>query len=278
MPQILNFESRERTSVKLEKLLYSVQDGIAVITMNSVHNLNAIDEQMADELIAVLSYAEQDPKAKVIILRGTDKAFSSGGDIRYFYQQIQAGGEVDLDTLISKVDVLADDMKRMSKFIITSVSGAAAGAGVSIALGGDFMVCADNAKLMLAFVGLGLVPDTGAIYLLSKSIGASRAMELAATGRPLSSLEAKDLGVAHMVVPQAELDDAVMAFAKQLAAGPLVSYKNIKKQIYEANYSDYKKWLSETEGPTQHECALTADFQEGVKAFIEKRRAVFTGH
>lgn len=182
-----------------------------------------------------------------------------------------------MDGLIAKVGVVADGMKKMSKMVITSVSGAAAGAGVSLALGGDFMICADNAKFILAFVNLGLVPDTGATYLLSKAIGVPRTMELAATGRPVSAEEAKELGLAYKVTTVEELEETTMKFAKKLAAGPLISYKNIKKQIYDANYSDYKKWLDETEIPTQRECAASMDFQEGCKAFMEKRKAVFKG-
>ena len=255
--------------MELKKLIYTVnEDGIAVITMNYMKNLNAIDEQMADELMYVVDAAEKDPNVKVVVLKGTDRAFSAGGDIGYFYELIQAGGEVG---------VVADGLKRMSKMVITSVCGAAAGAGVSLALGGDFMICADNAKFILAFVNIGLVPDTGATYLLTKSLGTARTMELAATGRPVSAEEAKELGLAYKVVAKEELDEATMKFARKLAAGPLLSYKNIKKQIYDAAYSDYKQWLAETEIPTQRECAASMDFQEGCKAFMEKRKAHFEG-
>ena len=146
--------------MELKKLIYTVEDGIAVITMNYMKNLNAIDEQMADELMYVVDAAEKDPNVKVVVLKGTDRAFSAGGDIGYFYQLIQAGGEVNMDGLIAKVGVVADGLKKMSKMVITSVCGAAAGAGVSLALGGDFMICADNAKFILAFVNLGLVLPT----------------------------------------------------------------------------------------------------------------------
>lgn len=263
--------------MELQKLIYTVEDGVAVVTMNYMKNLNAIDEQMADELMYVVDAAESDPNVKVFVLKGSNKAFSAGGDIGYFYQLIQAGGDVNMDGLISKVGNVADGLKKMSKMVITSVSGAAAGAGVSLALGGDFMICADNAKFILAFVNIGLVPDTGATYLLSKSIGVSRTMELAATGRPLGAEEAKALGLAYKVTTPEDLDDVTMKFARKLAAGPLISYKNIKKQIYDVNYSDYKKWLDETEVPTQRECAASMDFQEGCKAFMEKRQAVFEG-
>ena len=264
--------------MNLEKLIYTVEDGIGIVTMNYLKNLNAIDEQMADELMYVVDVAEKDPNVKVLVIKSAGKAFSAGGDIGYFYKLIQAGGEVNMDGLIAKVGVVADGMKRMSKMVITSVAGAVAGAGVSLALGGDFMICADNAKFILAFVNLGLVPDTGATYLLSKAIGVPRTIELAATGRPVLAEEAKELGLVYKLTTVEELDEVTMKFAKKLAAGPLISYKNIKKQIYDANYADYKKWLDETEIPTQRECAASVDFQEGCKAFMEKRKAIFKGN
>ena len=217
--------------MELQKLMYTVEDGVAVVTMNYMKNLNAIDEQMADELMYVVDAAENDPGVKVLVLKGTDRAFSAGGDIGYFYELIQAGGEVNMDGLIAKVGVVADGLKKMSKMVITSVCGAAAGAGVSLALGGDFMICADNAKFILAFVNIGLVPDTGATYLLSKALGTSRTMELAATGRPLSAEEALALGLAYKVTTKEELDAVTMKFARKLAAGPLLSYKNIKNKF-----------------------------------------------
>ncbi|MDN0047466.1 enoyl-CoA hydratase-related protein [Megasphaera hexanoica] len=263
--------------MELQKLIYTVEDGIAVVTMNYMKNLNAIDEQMADELMYVVDKAEHDPDVRVLVIKGAEKAFSAGGDIGYFYKLIQAGGEVNMDGLISKVGSVTDGLKKMSKIVITSVSGAAAGAGVSLAIGGDFMICADNAKFILAFVNLGLVPDTGATYLLTRLIGPNRTMELAATGRPVGAEEAKALGLAYKVTTVEELDSVTMAFAKKIAAGPLLSYKNIKKQIYDAMYVDYKKWLDETEVPTQRECSASMDFQEGCKAFMEKRKAIFQG-
>ena len=176
--------------MELNKIQYTVEDGVGIISMNYMKNLNAIDSQMADELICVVDAAEKDPAVKVVVIKGTEKAFSAGGDIGYFYKLIQDGGDVNMDDLIAKVGVVTDGMKKMSKLVIASVSGAAAGAGFSLALSADFMICAENAKFIMAFVNLGLVPDTGGTYLLAKSIGAARALELCATGRPLSAAEA----------------------------------------------------------------------------------------
>lgn len=263
--------------MEFEKLIYTAEDGIASITMNYMKNLNAIDEQMADELLVALQTAESDASIKVVILKGGKKAFSAGGDIGYFYDLIQAGGDINMDTLIQKVGAVAVYMKQMSKLVIASVSGAAAGAGASLALGADFMICADNAKLMLAFVNLGLVPDTGVTYLLSKSIGTARTMELAATGRPLGAEEAKTWGLAYQVTSVEELEEATMKFARKIVNGPSVSYKNIKKQMFDTNYTDFKDWLAQTESATQRECASSMDFQEGCKAFMEKRKPNFQG-
>jgi enoyl-CoA hydratase/carnithine racemase len=263
--------------MELQKIVYTVEDGIAVAAMNYMKNLNAIDEQMADELLYVVNAAEKDPSVRVLVFKGSEKAFSAGGDIGYFYQLIKAGGEVNMDGLIGKVGAVTDGIKRMSKMVIASVSGAAAGAGVSLALSADFVVCADNAKFIMAFVNLGLVPDTGGAYLLAKELGEKRAMELCATGRPLGAEEAKAAGVVYQVVPKEELEEATMKLAHKFAAGPLLSYKNIKKQIYQASFADYRTYLEDCEVPTQRECAASADFQEGVKAFMEKRKAAFEG-
>ena len=212
--------------MKLQKISYDIVDGIAVIAMNYAENINAIDEEMADELIFSLDQAEKDAAVKVIVLKGLPKAFSAGGDIGYFYELIEAGDSVNIDDLNVKVDQIAVAIKKSSKMMIASVSGAAAGAGASLALAADFIVCADNAKFIMAFVNLGLVPDTGGAYLLARQLGEKRAMELCATGRTLSAEEAKELGIVYKVVPKEALDTETMALAHQLTKGPLLSYKN----------------------------------------------------
>lgn len=260
-----------------QKVTYLVEDGVAIISMVCEANLNALDMQMGTELLDVITTAENDDAVKVLVIKGLPRAFSAGGDVAMLHGVIESGEPIRMDAMMEKNSIITDKLKKMDKLVIVSAAGAIAGAGVSLALSGDLLVCADDAKFILAFINLGLVPDMGLTYLLSKTIGPVRTMDLAVTGRPLKATEAYDLGLIHRMVPADILDEETMKLARQLAHGPLVAYKNIKKQVYTANYADYAAWIADVEVPTQCECADTRDFREGVHAFIEKRRAEFSG-
>lgn len=260
-----------------QKITYSIEDGIAVIAMQCKENLNALDMQMGAELLDAISDAEVNDEAKVVVIKGLPRAFSAGGDVGMLHSVFESGDPMDMAAMMEKNSIITDKLKKMDKLVITSVAGSVAGAGVSLALSSDFMICADNAKFILAFVNLALVPDMGLTYLLTKTIGPARTMDLAVTGRPVDVTEFYDWGLVHRMVPADILDEETMKFARKLTTGPLVAYKNIKKQIYTAEYADYLKWITTVEVPTQCECAATQDFREGVYAFVEKRRAAFEG-
>lgn len=263
--------------MEFKKLQYSVQDGIGTIQMTYPKNLNAIDEEMAEELLQAFQMAEDDTRVKIVVLKGGEKAFSAGGDIGFFYTNLMEKPIDELNGIFYKVGAVTEYMKKMGKLIIASVSGAAAGAGFSLALSSDFTICADNAKFIMAFVNIGLVPDTGGAYLLYKALGEKKAMELCITGRPVKAEEAWKLGLVYDVVPAADLLEETSKLASRLAQGPLLSYKNIKKQLYATALSDYHQYLEQAEIPLQLECIRSHDFAEGCAAFMEKRQAVFLG-
>lgn len=260
-----------------QKIAYTIEEGIAVIAMQCKENLNALDMQMGAELLDAICKAELDDAVRVLVIKGLPRAFSAGGDVGMLHGVFESGDQMDMAAMMEKNSIITDKLKKMDKLVVVCAAGAVAGAGVSLALSGDFLFCADDAKFILAFVNLGLVPDMGLTYLLSKTIGPARTMDLAVTGRPLKATEAYDLGLVHRIVSADILDEETMKFARKLTQGPLVAYKNIKKQINTVNHADYLAWIEQVEVPTQCECAKTHDFREGVYAFIEKRRAEFTG-
>lgn len=260
--------------MEFKKIIFSKDHGIATLEMNWIKNYNAIDEQMAAELLAGLEEATADD-VKVVVIKGQEKCFSAGGDIAYFYDKVQADdiGEFDIVQTVFKV---SQAIRQLPKPVIASCSGAVAGAGCNLALSCDFIVCAENVKFIQAFVHLGLVPDTGGVFLLAKSIGWRRATELVMTGRPLKAQEGKDIGLFYDVVPPEALAERTLQLAEQLSRGPSLAYAKMKEMMYEAVFKDYLTY-GKVECDAQKICGHSEDFKEGVTAFMEKRPAVFKG-
>lgn len=261
----------------LKKLEHSEQDHIGRIMMCFDENLNAIDEELAEELLYMLEQYEKDDDVNVIVLSSKGKVFSSGGDIRYFYNLLKRDGKVDLSGLANLVGKLAYAMRSHKKMIITAVKGTAAGAGANLALNGDFVVCSQDASFLQAFVFLGLSPDTGGTYILSRTLGIQKTMEYCALGEAITASEAEKAGLVYRVVKEEEVDDTVEKLARRLVNGPFVAYAMLKRQVFDSLFADYREFLLKSEAPAQITCAATKDFNEGITAFIEKRKAVFEG-
>lgn len=252
------------------KLDYQVTDRIAYITLNSPRNLNAFDETMDGEVIEALRLCGEDADVRAVVLRGTGKAFSAGGDVGAMYAAIQAGN-ADFSGEIEKIAGVSMAIKRLPKPVIAAVCGPVAGAAFNITLACDLCVAADNASFMQAFVNIGLIPDAGGLFLLSRAVGVNKAMELAMTGRPVSAQEGAQLGFVMQVVPPEELETAVEKLAKRLAAGPSVAYMEMKRLMWEAQFRDMERYVTE-EVKGQLHCGSVADSHEGIRAFVEKRK------
>jgi enoyl-CoA hydratase/carnithine racemase len=257
----------------LKFLLYEIKDKIALITINSPKTLNAINDDIIEELYQAITAAEQDENVRVMVLTGAGKAFCAGGELGFMKKGIE-DGTIDLAAMMKNSSRLPVAMKTSSKPIICAVRGAAAGAGCSMALCSDFCFASDNAKFIEAFIGVGLLADTGGLFALSKAVGDVRAVQLCMTGEPVSAERALEYGIAYMVVPEAELEERVMKFAARLAAGPSSCYRAIKQMEWETGWKGYRDYLA-LEQKLQVECGASPNFREGVFAFLERRPPKF---
>ncbi|MCY6482980.1 enoyl-CoA hydratase-related protein [Clostridium aestuarii] len=257
-----------------KKILSTYNDGIARITLNSPNNLNSMDYSLLSELSEELDQCEKNANVKVIVLNGAGKGFSGGGDIAAMYKSIEEGQ--GFSQLIEKAAEVALKIKKLPKPVIASVHGPVAGAGFNVAIACDICIAAENALFLQAFVKIGLIPDCGGVYLLTRAVGAAKASELALTGKKISAREALDMGIVSEVYKKEELEEKTNKFALKMAKGPAVSYKNIKELIYKSQFSDFEEYLKE-EVRAQVECSKTEDFKEGLKAFLEKRQPKYIG-
>ncbi|WKY47534.1 enoyl-CoA hydratase-related protein [Eubacteriaceae bacterium ES3] len=256
--------------MEFQKLKLTSENGVSTIYMDSPKNLNAFDEELIDELVGALKVCEEDSAVKVVVLTSTGKAFSAGGDIGAMYKGIKSG-QLNFTGAIAKMAQVSVAIKKLSKPVIGAVAGAVAGAGFNVALACDYLIAADNATFMQAFVNIGLIPDAGGLYLLTRAVGVNKALELSMTGRPVLAEEAKSLGFVANVVAAEDLEKVTMATAAKFAKGPRASYAEMKRLMYINEFSDFESYIEE-EVKSQVLCGDTDDFKEGVCAFVEKRK------
>ncbi len=258
-----------------KKIVFSKQQSVAKIVLSSAKNLNAIDAFMVDEIMAALETVASDPEVKVLVLAADGKGFSGGGDIRMMIDCVTKNLYDGLFEGVDKVGQLSLALKKLPIPVIASVHGPVAGAGFNVALACDFIVAAESATFIQAFVKIGLIPDAGGIYLLNKAIGVSRATELVMTGRPVDAKEAHSMGLVVDVVPDEQLESATYQFAGRLAKGPGLSLRYMKELTFESDFKDFESYLA-LEAKKQKLCGQTEDFKEGIMAFAEKRKPNFS--
>jgi 2-(1,2-epoxy-1,2-dihydrophenyl)acetyl-CoA isomerase len=255
-----------------ETVLYDLADGVATLRLNRPDRLNAVTGEMLDLIRASLLRAVNEG-ARSVLLTGEGRAFCSGADL----VGRADGGPVDpADNLEFHYNPLAETLSKLPIPVVTAVNGPAAGAGVGIALAGDIVVMAKSAYLLLAFSNIGLVPDCGATWLVAKSAGRAKALEMALLGEKMSADDALDSGLVARVVE----DDALLAtageIAAKLAAKPTIALGLIRAQVKAALNATLSETLS-IEAQHQRIAGKTEDFREGVMAFIQKRPPEFKG-
>lgn len=248
-----------------------IRNDVAVITLNRPALMNALNTQMRAEITHAVKAAEKD--ARVLVMTGAGKSFCSGQDLG------DAGSAASLDL----ERTLRDEYVPMLKAIfdcriptIAAVNGPAAGAGANLALAFDVVIASESAYFVQAFTRIGLIPDAGGTYWLPRQMGAARAMGAALFADKITARQAADWGMIYEVVPDETFLDHVQQRAAQLAQGPTVAYRQLKKAIRASFDNSLDEQLA-LEAKLQGRCGQTRDFQEGVVAFLEKRPARYEG-
>ncbi|MEX2104897.1 MAG: enoyl-CoA hydratase-related protein [Bacilli bacterium] len=258
----------------METVRIHKESGVAILSLNRPEVFNAFNQLMSRELLTALQQVDRDGDIRAIVLTGVGKAFCSGQDLN---DRSDPNLQVSLGNSVrERYNPLILQIVNLSKPIIAAVNGVAAGAGCSLALACDLRIVSNKAKFIEVFSKVGLVLDSGSSYFLPRLVGLGKAMELAMTAAPVDAEEAVRIGMANRIVPDEQLQEEAMSWARGFAGGPTRSYNLIKRSLYKGIESSIEETL-EYEAYAQELAGRTDDFREGVSAFIEKRPAQFKG-
>ena len=261
-----------------QDLLETVKDGVAVLTMNRPDRLNALSGEMLDAMLETLPRLADDPNVGCIVLTGAGRGFCAGGDVKAMAE----GREMSGDTLEERAQGLRSKMEtsrwlhEMPKPTIAMVRGAAAGAGLSLALACDLRIAGETAKFGTAFARVGYSGDFGGSYYLTQLVGTAKARELYYMAELVDARHALELGLVNRVVGDDQLEAETLLLAGKIARGPRIAYRYMKRNLNAAESGTLKDLL-DLEAWHHTRTGQTDDHREATKAFVEKREPVFRG-
>ncbi|MFT3803028.1 MAG: enoyl-CoA hydratase-related protein [Burkholderiaceae bacterium] len=255
-----------------QAILCNVDAGVATITLNRPTVLNALNAELMDQLKDTVQRVGDDASIRAVVITGAGRGFSAGADLASRSGGTGSAGE----TLRKRYHPTIEGLRAMPKPVITAVNGVAAGAGMSIALAGDIVLAAESASFLQAFSKIGLVPDAGSTYFLPRYVGDVRARALAILADKISAADALAYGMVWKVYPDAALQDEAQKLARHLATMPTRAYALIKQALNGSGERSLSEQL-ELEATLQDQAGQTADFKEGVAAFLAKRPPNFQG-
>lgn len=263
----------ERTQMSYEDIILEISDRIATVTLNRPEAMNATTDRLYSELQDLLPKLRENPDVGCIILTGAGRGFCAGADLK--------NRRTDLTPLQTSarhrwiLTNILEPLQRIEKPVIAAVNGAAAGAGVNLALACDFVIASDQASFTQSFAKVGLIPDLGGLYALQRAVGLARAKELTFTARKVSAAEALEIGLVSKVVPHEELLNEARAMAALIVQNAPTSVALTKTLLNKSEYSSFDQMV-EYEALAQTVAFITPDYMEGVMAFREKRKPEFT--
>ena len=257
-----------------------IDGGIATLTMNRPKVRNALSMEMRQLLDQTLHELEFNEDIRCVVLTGAGDHFMAGGDVRQMHDYLNSHESDEIQRYflhrIHDLHPIMFSMRRMQKPIVAKVRGAAAGAGVSLVSACDLVIAEEDAFFTLAYCHIGTTPDGSSSFHLPRAIGIKRALEMTLLGDRYSARQMSDMGLVNFVVPSEDLDRETDKLVQRLANGPTHVYGMAKKLMYRSLENEFESQL-QLEGECFADCAGREDFREGVAAFVEKRKANFTG-
>src|SRR5271154_4956160 len=257
-------------------LLETRRGGIVTLVLNRPEKLNALNNELATALIETFSRLEEDATVHVVVLTGAGRAFCAGGDLSVIGKGRQTGETKDLEPLLRSGMQAVLKIRTMPQPVIAVVQGPAAGAGMNIALAADIRLASEEATFGENFARVGLYPDYGGTYFLPQLVGPAKAAELFYTGEMIDAQTALRLGIVNHVYPAAQLEAAARTLAEKISSGPPIAIRAVKQAVFGAQEKELTHAL-EMEVRQQIRCYLSEDCKEGIRAFMEKRKAKFQG-
>lgn len=259
--------------MELKTVLFNVQDGVAHITLNRPEAANTINEEMGKDLMRAVIHCHDDPAVRAVLISGAGALFSGGGDLKAF-----ASAGQRLPSLVREVTTYLhaaiSRLTRMNAPVVAAIHGAAAGAGLSLAMACDIVIAAETTRFTVAYTQAGLTPDGGLTYFLPRTVGMRRALELTLTNRNFSAKEAAEWGIVTRVAPDKELLPEAMTLASTLAAGPTEAFGVSKRLLY-SGWTETLETQMENESQGIAKSAGSEDASEGIRAFLDKRAPRF---
>lgn len=255
---------------------FEIRERIATLTLNRPDKLNALVPDMKEGFEEALAKAA-DPAVKALLLRGAGRAFCAGGDIGWMAKALSEGRWTEMEALLDLGASVAHALATLPKPVVAIVHGPAAGAGMSLALCADLRIATPEALFSMAFVKIGLHPDWGGSIGLSRLVNPAIAAELMLTGDTIDAARAQVLGLVNQIVPADQLEAAVEALCRRLAAGPADTFARIKATLLRNQGLDSEslRHRLEAEGAQMKAAMRQADAKEGLAAFLEKRAPKF---